>query len=75
MGWEALVPLIVQYGLPLAEQLWQKWSSGNPPTQADWDSLKALALQTRRTQMSDALVRNGVDPTSDKGKALLALVM
>ena len=74
MGWEVLVPLIIQYGLPLAESVWQKWASKAEVTQADWDTLKMLALQNMKSQMTDALIRNGVDPASEKGKALLALV-
>lgn len=73
MGWETLIPIIAQYGIPLAEQLWQKWSTGSAPTQADWDQLKALAQGSAQSQMLAALARAGIDPNSDQGKALLAL--
>ncbi len=74
MSWALLIPLIVQYGLPLAESLWQKWSTGTAPTQADWDQLKALAAQTPLTQMTDALTRAGIPLTDPHAVALLALI-
>lgn len=74
MGWQVLVPLIIQYGLPLAEQIWAKWSSNSAPSQADWDQLKQLASQNAKQQMTQALIRNGIDPASPQGVALLALV-
>lgn len=75
MTWTVLIPLITQYGLPVVEKLWQLWSSNTAPTQSDWDALKALGQSTRRQDMTLALVRNGVDPTSPQGAALLALVV
>ena len=74
MNWATIASIIAQYGIPLAEKLWQKWASGSDPTQADWDELKALGAQTMRSQMLLALGRAGIDPASDQGKALLALV-
>lgn len=74
MPWPLIIQLIAQYGLPLAEQLWQKWGSTGPATQAEWDQLKALAAQNAKAQMMAALVRNGVDPNSAQGQQLLALV-
>lgn len=75
MTWIALIPIIIQYGLPVAEKLFQLWTSNAAPTQADWDSLKALGLSTRKQDMTLALVRNGVDPASPAGQALLALIV
>jgi hypothetical protein len=75
MNWAVLVPIIVSYGLPVAEKLFQLWSSGNAPTQADWDLLKVLGTATRKQDMTNALIRNGVDPLSPQGQALLALVV
>ncbi len=71
--WAALIPIIAQYGLPLAEALWLKWASGNQPTQADWDELKALASQTAKDRMLKVLADHGIDPASDQGNAFLAL--
>ncbi len=73
--WAALIPIIAQYGLPLAEALWTKWASGNAPTQADWDELKALAGQSAKDRMLKVLADHGIDPNSPQGKAFLALVV
>lgn len=73
MGWETLIPIIAQYGIPLAEKLWNKWSTSTAPTQADWDELRALAQQNASSHMTAALVRAGIDPSSAQGKALLGL--
>ena len=74
MTWVALLPIIIQYGLPVAEKLFQLWSSNAVPTQADWDALKALGVSTRKQDMTAALIRNGIDPASPQGQALLALI-
>lgn len=73
MGWEVVVPLIVQYGLPLAESLWTKWQRGGAPTLEDWQELRTLANQNAQGKMLSALQRAGIDPASESGKALLAL--
>ena len=73
MGWEALIPIIAQYGLPLAEKLWTKLVSGNPPVQADWDELRALVGQTAKDRMTKVMIDNGIDPASEQGKIFLAL--
>lgn len=72
---EAVIQLIIQGAIPLAEQLWKMFSSQNPqPTQADWDTLKVIAANTARTRMLDALKSNGIDPASPQGQAFMALV-
>lgn len=73
MTWAALLPLILEYGIPVAEKLWALAATNSVPTQADWDTLRSLGAQTARTQMMGALVRAGIDPASPQGKALLAL--
>ena len=73
MGWEVLIPIISQYGLPLAEKLWSKWASGAEPTQADWDELKVAANQKAAGRMLKALQDQGIDPASEQGKMFLAL--
>jgi hypothetical protein len=75
MPWVTLVPLLLQYGLPFVDKLITFWTT-NPnavPTQAEWQSLMALANQNARTQMLSALARAGIDPASPQGVALLAL--
>lgn len=69
-----LVPLLLQYGLPFVEKIILLWTSKADVTQADWDSLKALAQNNARTQMLAALSRAGIDPNSPQGQALLAQV-
>lgn len=73
MSWDVLLPVIIANGLGVAEKLWQLWTNKSTPTQADWDALKVLGQQNARSQMMLALVRAGIDPNSDQGKALLAL--
>lgn len=74
MGWEVLIPIIAQYGLPLAEKLWQKWSAKGEPTQADWAELKAIASQTARMRLVDALSRAGISLDDPKAVDLLSKV-
>jgi hypothetical protein len=68
-----IITLIISQGIPVAEKLWQIWQSKTDISQADWDSLKAMGKQSARSNMLLALARNGVDPTSPQGIALLAL--
>ena len=74
MNWAMWIQLITQVGLPLAEKLWQKWSANNEPTQADWDELRALSVQTPESQLRDSLVRAGIPLDSDKAKKLFELL-
>ena len=73
MSWELLIPLIAQYGLPVAERIWTLWAAGSPPTKEAWESLRQLASQTAKDRMLLAIQRAGIDPESEEGKALLAL--
>ena len=75
MNWATLIPIIIQYGLPVAEKLWSLWTTNAAPTAADWEALKALGVSTRKQDMTAALIRNGVDPASPQGQALLALIV
>lgn len=74
MNWATLIAIIGQYGLPLAESLFKKWSTGSVPTQADFDELRALASQTASDRLKAALVRAGIPLDDPKAIALLALV-
>ena len=73
MGWDVLIPIIAQYGLPLAEKLWAKWSSGAVPTQADWDDLRAAVGQTAKDRMIKMLQDQGIDPASEQGQLFIKL--
>ena len=72
--WATLIPIIASYGLPFAEKLWVKWTSGANPTQADWDDLKSMASQTPLSQMKAALARANIPETDPHAVALLAQV-
>lgn len=74
MPWPVLIQLIAQYGIPLAENLFQKWSSGKAPTQADFDELRALAAQTALDRLKLQLTAKGIALDSDQAKTLIALV-
>ena len=71
--WSILLPIIIQEGIPAAEYIWQKWSSGAPPTQADWDGLKELSRQTAKDRMTLALARYGISATDPRAAAFTAL--
>lgn len=74
MSWELLIPVIIQYGIPVAEKLWQLAQNKGEPTQADWDALKASASTTALLEVKAALVRNKIDPDSAIGRDMLASV-
>ncbi len=74
MSWAALIPLILEYGLPFAERIWTLWSSKAEPTQADWDALTKLANQTPLSQMQDALARAGIPLDDPRALPFLDLV-
>ena len=74
MGWDIIVPLIIQYGLPAAEDIFQKWSAGKQVTQADFDNLRALEHITAADQLKSVLVSKGIPLTDPHAVALLALV-
>jgi len=69
----ALLPLIVQYGIPAVQQLVKMFTQANGPTDADWNTLKALTQTTARQQMLATLQAHNIDPASPQGVALLAL--
>ncbi len=76
MPLSALIPLLLQYTIPFVDKIFTIWSSDSNAqvTQADWDTLKALASQNATTQMLAALARAGIDPKSPQGVALLSQV-
>jgi hypothetical protein len=73
MSWAILAPLIAQYGLPFAELIYQRWASGTAPTQADFDQLRALGLQTAQDRMKLKLTQAGIPLDSPQATALMAL--
>ena len=73
MNWAVLIPIIAQEGIPLAEALFTKWSTGNPPTAADFDELRAIAKQTALDRVKLRLAASGIPLDSPQAVALLAL--
>lgn len=73
MTWQFLTQLILQYGIPFADKMFEKWANKTPVTQAEWDELKALANGYARDQMLAALQRAQIDPNSEQGKIFLGL--
>jgi len=72
--WYIITQLIITEGLPLAEAIFNKWSSGNPPSKADFDEFRTLAKSASKDRMLLALAKAGVDPESDQGKIFLSMV-
>ncbi len=70
--WQVLIPIIAQEGLPLAEKLFQLWSTGAVPTQADFDNLRALASQKASDRLKAQLAAAGIPLTDPSAVALLA---
>jgi hypothetical protein len=74
MTWATLIPIIAQYGLPLAAELVNLWTTNSTPSAADFANLQALASKKAVDQMTVVLQQQGISPTSPQGIALLALV-
>lgn len=74
MDWIQLAQLIIQVGLPVAEQIWKNATSGKEPTQADWDVLMALSAETPKSRILAAAARAGLAPDDPKVLALLAAI-
>lgn len=75
MNWTILIPIIAQYGIPVAEKLFQKWASGADPTQSDFDELRKSAGQTAQDRMRLALLASGISLDDPKAQALLNLAV
>lgn len=73
MSFAALLPIIINEGIPAAMKLWQLIESKAVPTQAMWDDLlKASALRSGDVMLA-RLQAAGIDPASPQGKAFLGL--
>jgi len=70
----ALLPLIIQYGLPLAQSIWTKIQSGKDVTQADWDELNQIANQTAASHLASAVAKAAIDPKDPRVVALAELI-
>ena len=74
MDWTTVASLIIQYGLPLAEKIVSKWTTGSPPTPADFVELNAAAAQNAAGILKGQLAAAGIPLTDPHAVALLALV-
>ena len=74
MPWAALIPIIAQYGLPLAELLIKKVSTGQNATPQDFVDLNALAGNTPQSHLAAVAQHLGLPMTDPKITALLALI-
>ena len=74
MSWVALLPIILQYGLPVAELIFQKVTSKAPVQSSDFAELRALAQQSAKERMQAALVAASIPLDDPKAVALLAAV-
>lgn len=74
MSGVVIAQLILTYGIPAAEAIYNMVASSTPPTAADWANLKALTSQTAKDRTLKQLAAAGIDPTSPQGMAMLALV-
>jgi len=69
-----MTQLILQYGLPLALKLADKWGSNDPVTPEEKAELRAMAANTPQSVMVARLTAAGISPDSPEGKALLKLL-
>jgi hypothetical protein len=76
MTWTTILSIILQ-GLPqdiaLVESLFQKWTSGTPPTQADFDALRAAATRSAKDRLILQLQAAGIPLTDPLAVKLLAM--
>lgn len=62
MTWAVLLPIIAQYGIPFAYDLWKIVSSSSTPTQEQWDALLKLSEKTYLDYAKEAGVPLPVSP-------------
>lgn len=74
MQWTIIAQLILEYGLPFAEKVWSKWSSGKDVTQADFDELNVLANETPQSHLAVVASRAGLPMTDPRVVALAELI-
>lgn len=75
MTWAALIPLLLQYGLPFVDGLIQRATSKADVTLADWNALKATIQQnTPENLVAQAAAAAGIPVTDPRYQQILALV-
>lgn len=74
--WTTILSILLQ-GLPqdiaLVEGLFQKWTSGTPPTPADFDSLRAAASRSAKDRLILQLNVAGIPLTDPLAVKLLSM--
>ena len=73
MTWAVFASLVLKEGLVIAIELAKLWREKTSPTDVEWDALLAKGQQYARQKMLETLTKNGIDPNSPQGQALLAL--
>jgi hypothetical protein len=73
MTWAAIFQLVLQYGLPVALDLADKWTRNEPVTAEDIAKLRALAEDNARSVLMARLTAAGIALDSPQGQALLLL--
>lgn len=71
---ELLAPLFVNIGWPAVQFIIGKVLVGGDVTPEQWTELLTLANRNATTEALKVLAAQGIDPDSEQGKALLALV-
>lgn len=72
MDWATIANLILTIGIPASEKLWTLVTTNNAPTQADWDTLKALANVKAVDLMKSQLTAAGIALDSPQGLAMIS---
>ena len=62
MGWNLLLPLIAQYGIPGAYSIWTTITKHPEPTEEAWNELLSLSQKTTLQYINDARAKLGLPP-------------
>jgi hypothetical protein len=54
MNWTALLPIIAQYGIPYAFEIWKILQRHDKPTAEAWQELLALSQKPMSSYIDDA---------------------
>ena len=64
MPWTVLLPIICQFGIPFAYDLWKIISTSSVPTEAQWQALLELSKKTYADYAKEAGVPLPTQPLS-----------
>lgn len=74
MTWILFARLVLEIGLPAAQKVIAKWQSGAQVTAQDVQEVVDAAKVDAVARTKARLLANGIDPESERGKAILAHV-